>query len=67
MCDYVMERVFGDAEGDTEPMTDEEAYAQAEKLNDRRVLLSGFLKLVMYSVVEMNVAAPVFGQYVKVL
>lgn len=62
-----MEKVFGEAEEDTEPTTDEEAYAYAEKLNDRRVLLAGFLKLLMFSVVEPNIGAAVFGQFVKVL
>lgn len=40
--------------------------AQAERLNDRRVLLAGFLKLAMFSVIDMKMAAPVFGQYLKV-
>ena len=66
MCEYVMEKVFREAEEDVEPTTDEEAYAYAEKLSDRRVLLAGFLKLLMYSIFEANVGVPVFGQYVKV-
>ena len=66
MCDYVMEKVFKEAEEDIEPTNDEEAYAYAEKLNDRRVLLAGILKLLMFSVIELNVGVPIFGQYVKV-
>ena len=43
-----------------------EMEAQAERLNDRRVLLAGFLKLAMFSAIDMKMAAPVFGQYLKV-
>ena len=43
-----------------------EMEAQAERLNDRRVLLAGFLKLAMFSVIDMKMAAPVFAQYLKV-
>ena len=66
MCEYVMDKVFKEADEDIEPTTDEEAYAYAEKLNDRRVLLAGILKLLMFSVVELSVGVPIFGQYVKV-
>ena len=67
MCDYVIERVFGDSELDTEPTSDEEALAQAEKLNDRRVLLAGYLKLILYSVIDLTMGAPIFAQYIKVI
>lgn len=56
----------GGEEVDDEPSSEAEAVAMAEKLNDRRVQLAGFLKLVLFGVVEMRVAAPVFAQYVKV-
>lgn len=56
----------GGDEEDSEPSSEAEAVAMAERLNDRRVQLAGFLKLVMFGVLEMSVAAPVFAQYVKV-
>lgn len=61
-----MEHVFGEEEEDEEPVTEDEVLSQAEALNNKRVLLAGFLKLVIYSVFDTTVAAPVFGQYVKV-
>ena len=69
MCqEYVLEEVIegGGEEVESEPSSEAEAIAMAEKLNDRRVQLAGFLKLVLFGVVEMRVAAPVFAQYVKV-
>ena len=56
----------GGEEENSEPSTEAEAVAMAEKLNDRRVQLAGFLKLVLFRVLDMTVAAPVFAQYVKV-
>ena len=53
-------------EDETEPLTEAEAMEQAEKLNDRRVQLAGFLKLVLFGAVDMKVASPVFAQYVRV-
>ena len=53
-------------EEESEPSSEAEAVAIAERLNDRRVQLAGFLKLVLFGSVDMKVAAPVFAQYVKV-
>lgn len=66
--DYVLVEVIegGGEEEDSEPSSEAEAVAMAEKLNDRRVQLAGFLKLVLFGVLEMSMAAPVFAQYVKV-
>ena len=50
----------------SEPSSEAEAVAIAEKLNDRRVQLAGFLKLVLFGSVDMKMAAPVFAHYVKV-
>ena len=50
----------------SEPSSESEAVAIAERLNDRRVQLAGFLKLVVFGSVDMKVAAPVFAHYVKV-
>ncbi|KAL5476327.1 hypothetical protein EMCRGX_G026256 [Ephydatia muelleri] len=62
---YVQQSVFSGLEDEKEPDNDEEALAQAELLNDRRVLLAGFLKLAIYGIIDMKHAAPVFSQYVK--
>ena len=68
--DYVLEEVIEgggeEEEEESEPATETEAVAMAERLNDRRVQLAGFLKLVLFGAVEMRVAAPVFAQYIKV-
>ena len=56
----------GEDSEDSEPSSEAEAVAIAERLNDRRVQLAGFLKLVLFGVLEMKVAAPVFAQYVRV-
>ncbi|CAI7999749.1 Cohesin subunit SA-2 [Geodia barretti] len=67
--DYVVVEVIeggGEEEEEgSEPSTESEAVAIAERLNDRRVQLAGFLKLVLFGSVDMKVAAPVFAQYVK--
>ena len=68
--DYVLEEVIEgggeEEEEESEPASEAEAVAVAERLNDRRVQLAGFLKLVLFGAVEMRVAAPVFAQYVRV-
>ena len=62
--DYVMNSM--DDDEDIEPATDEEALVMAEKLNDRRVLLAAFLKLIMYQVIETKMAAPIWGYLISV-
>ena len=57
---------MGEEEEESEPVTEADAVEQAERLNDRRVQLAGFLKLVLFGAVEMKVAAPIFAQYVRV-
>ena len=66
LCDYVTERVFNEGDLEDDPTTDEEAFAQAARLNERRMLLAGYLKLVVYSVVEASSSVTVLGQYIKV-
>ena len=66
LCDYVTERVFNEGDLEDDPTTDEEAFAQAARLNERRLLLAGYLKLVVYSVVEAKSSVAVLGQYIKV-
>ncbi|XP_011408151.1 PREDICTED: cohesin subunit SA-1 [Amphimedon queenslandica] len=65
LCDYVTERVFNEGDLEDDPTTDEEAFAQAARLNERRLLLAGYLKLVVYSVVEARSSVAVLGQYIK--
>lgn len=57
---------MSDEEEEEEPETEEEALAMAERLNDRRVLLAGFLKLAMFGAIDMQMVAPIFGQYLTV-
>lgn len=67
LSDYVLGTVFStDEEALEEPSTDEELLAHGERLNDKRILLASFLKLVIFSVVEMTVAADVFAEYYRV-
>ena len=51
---------------DLEGATDEEALVMAEKLNDSRALLAGFLKLTMFNVLEPKMAAPIWGHFISV-
>ena len=60
-----MHYVIGEEE-EEEPVTEDQVLSQAESLNDKRVLLAGFLKLIIYGVFDTTVAAPVFASYVKV-
>ena len=61
-----MENVLCEEEEEEEGEDEGEMEAQAERLNDRRVLLAGFLKLAIFSAIDMKMAAPIFGQYLKV-
>ncbi len=51
---------------DIEPATDEEALVMAEKLNDRRVLLAAYLKLIMYQVIDTKMAASIWAYLISV-
>ncbi len=55
-----------DEDQDVETATDEEALVMAEKLNDSRILLAGFLKLTMFNVVDAKMAAPIWGHFISV-
>ncbi len=65
---YVMDHVINsnDEDQDVETATDEEALVMAEKLNDSRILLAGFLKLTMFNVVDAKMAAPIWGHFISV-
>lgn len=62
--DYVINS--NDDDQDVEAATDEEALVMAEKLNDSRVLLAGFLKLTMFQVLEAKMAAPIWAHFINV-
>lgn len=55
-----------DEDQDVETATDEEALIMAEKLNDSRILLAGFLKLTMFNVLDARMAAPIWGHFISV-
>lgn len=71
--DYVICHVFTEMEQlEQEMSVDEEVYneeksiAFAKAINDRRVALAGYLKLIVFNVFDMPLAAPVLSHYVKV-
>lgn len=71
--DYVTSHVFSEMEQleqemsvDEEEHNEEKALALAKAINDRRVALAGYLKLIVFNVFEIPLAAPVFAHYVKV-
>jgi len=49
-----------------EEHNEEKALALAKAINDRRVALAGYLKLIVFNVFDVPLAAPVFAHYVKV-
>lgn len=49
-----------------EPGHSQEDHLQIEQLHQRRRLLAGFCKLVLYGVLEMEAASDVFKHYNKV-
>jgi len=51
---------------DEEEQNEEKALALAKAINDRRVALAGYLKLILFNVFDIPLAAPVFAHYVKV-
>ena len=55
-----------DDEDENEPTSEEEALQMAERLNDRRVLLASFLKMAMFSVIDIKLIAPIWAQYIRV-
>ncbi|XP_065886790.1 cohesin subunit SA-1-like [Dysidea avara] len=70
--DYVTSHVFSEMEQleqemsiDEEEQNEEKALALAKAINDRRVALAGYLKLIVFNVFDVPLAAPVFGHYVK--
>jgi len=71
--DYVTSHVFSEMEqleqemSVDEEQSEEKALALAKAINDRRVALAGYLKLIVFNVFDVPLAAPVFAHYVKVI
>lgn len=71
--DYVICHVFTEMEqleqeismDDDEQYNEEKSIALAKAINDRRVALAGYLKLIVFNVFDMPLAAPVLTHYVK--
>ena len=74
MRDYVICHVFTEMEqlqqemsiDDDEVYNEEKSIALAKAINDRRVALAGYLKLIAFNVFDMPLAAPILSHYVKV-
>lgn len=72
--DYVICHVFTEMEqleqemsvDDDEVYNEEKSIALAKAINDRRVALAGYLKLIVFNVFDVPLAAPVLSHYVKV-
>jgi len=72
--DYVICHVFTEMEqlqqemsiDDDEVYNEEKSIALAKAINDRRVALAGYLKLIAFNVFDMPLAAPILSHYVKV-
>ena len=73
--DYVICHVFTEMEqleqemsvDDDEVYNEERSIALAKAINDRRVALAGYLKLIVFNIFDMPLAAPVLSHYVKVI
>jgi hypothetical protein len=65
LSDYVTDKVFNESEIDDEPTTEEEAQIQADTLYLRRQLLGGYLKLVVYGLIDIKSSAGVIAQFYK--
>ncbi|XP_072497525.1 cohesin subunit SA-3 isoform X2 [Notamacropus eugenii] len=66
LASFLMDHVFiqpGEPDSDTKDA--EEEQAQIEQLHQRRRLLAGFCKLLLYGVLEMEAASDIFKHYSK--
>ncbi|XP_072333386.1 cohesin subunit SA-2 isoform X2 [Scyliorhinus torazame] len=59
---FVLDRVFVAQESE---LLDKDEERKVGKLHQRRNLLAAFCKLIVFSVVEMDIAADIFKQYIK--
>ncbi|XP_075050607.1 cohesin subunit SA-2-like [Mixophyes fleayi] len=68
LLSFILDHVFIDQDDDnssSDGQQDDEA-SKIEALHKRRNLLAAFCKLIVYNVVEMNTAADIFKQYMRV-
>ncbi|XP_054663991.1 cohesin subunit SA-3 isoform X1 [Grus americana] len=62
---FLMDHVFHHACGHEELSATEDSENRIEELHQRRVLLAGFCKLIIYDVLELSAASDVFKHYAK--
>ncbi|KAK4805299.1 hypothetical protein QYF61_005927, partial [Mycteria americana] len=63
---FLMDHVFHHACSHEELSATEDSENRIEELHQRRVLLAGFCKLIIYNVLELSAASDVFKHYAKV-
>ncbi|XP_074838987.1 cohesin subunit SA-3 [Carettochelys insculpta] len=63
LAGFLMDHVFNHAEA--AGSDEEDSEGMIERLHQRRNLLAGFCKLILYNVLELNAASDVFKHYVK--
>ncbi|XP_042653951.1 cohesin subunit SA-3 isoform X2 [Tyto alba] len=62
---FLMDHVFNHACSHEELSATEDGESRIEELHQRRVLLAGFCKLIIYNVLELSAASDVFKHYAK--
>ncbi|XP_009472341.1 PREDICTED: cohesin subunit SA-3 [Nipponia nippon] len=62
---FLMDHVFHHACSHEELSATEDSESHIEELHQRRVLLAGFCKLIIYDVLELSAASDVFKHYAK--
>ncbi|KAM6032593.1 cohesin subunit SA-3 isoform 10-T10 [Theristicus caerulescens] len=62
---FLMDHVFHPACSHEELSATEDSESHIEELHQRRVLLAGFCKLIIYDVLELSAASDVFKHYAK--
>ncbi|XP_059691196.1 cohesin subunit SA-3 [Gavia stellata] len=62
---FLMDHVFHHACSHEELSAAEDSESRIEELHQRRVLLAGFCKLIIYNVLELSAASDVFKHYAK--
>ncbi|NXE85845.1 STAG3 protein, partial [Cochlearius cochlearius] len=65
LASFLMDHVFYRAGSPEELSATEDSESRIEELHQRRVLLAGFCKLIIYGVLELSAASDVFKHYAK--
>ncbi|KAM9025187.1 cohesin subunit SA-3 isoform 2-T2 [Ara ararauna] len=63
---FLMDHVFYPTCNQEELLATENSESRIEELHQRRVLLAGFCKLIIYGVLELSAASDVFKHYTKI-